>query len=1512
MEENQIIGDPLQDLYNEFNSKLKLAKDYNEFKSVMQDPSNRKAFFDEFNPKLKLAKDYDEFDSVLGLKKKELSLPSGEVSSLSELPSEFIAPLKKGISPNQAKEEKLNQLPIIDDGTHKTGPSQVVGGMTIPTNLPKQEQLKYENKLKVDDAAVNTLIDIYNKKGLKFDPSKPAAQKQIQEYIDKEKNNDLVRVTGKDGKEYLTRGQGFGEATLRTFGRSLKDPFESSQINFTNNPSELADLLDEKAAEEPNVPESAPSKFGGYLGGLVGGLPKMAALLAIPYAGESAMVIEMYHNAMANQRKELYQRGLDQGMSREQAAKKAMETAPTTAIPDAVLGYAMAKGVGTRGAKNILPETAKKSFIDAAGKLTKEVGAMSGMGFAGETGRGILTKQAGYDITKDEILQRGLSGASEWGLMHAAFKLMHVAPKAIVSAAKNLLSHVPEPILKAESENYPDGEQTLAEVGKFANTKTKVADFVPENKVAAVTGLTEKTDNLKKDIEALEQNKKVVPPSVAVEIDNQIKDKNKEVEFYDKQIKKVIDSKSETGIDEEVDDITGKKIGTKTYIVDGKEVSQSEFEAMQGKPSGTKTVVEPIEIGGLKVIKRAQDAPNGEAVYEVEGERFLTADGKELKVAKVELPKENAQSKIENIAKDLSKDEFLNNTHVVPLEGLDPEFSDATKAKVLSRKSRNPEAPIRLGFRDGKVTILDGAHRYYEAVERGDKTIKANFAYGEGADKFYDKLKEVKISEVDETANALKSFDKIIKGTKTAGTEVYHKAVDLINKKNNYKFTGKGWEDVSEAYHKALKSGDNPELVELIDKTLGKEVKPTEVKEKVKPEEAIYEKNKKPSKDLKNITSENIKDKLKHIEFEVATEDGVKDIHHGSDVKKTGIKTERNDVLYDIYTIEGRDESSLFEFIINDKGEVEPLYKKDISNFEIKQLPENEVEIKNTAEKLKNIADLLEKDYRGGKISPESYEVYNEAEKLIGKNKFNYRENKWEDISDFYHKALKDGKNPELVKLIDGFLKIKEKPIEVEAVSKDDLKKAEAKFATAEDKFKKARNKIEATQVKQAGMFGGEQKGMFAMGGEEAKGTLDPLRKATKEAKAELDDIRNKIKVQEQAQPELTPVESKKDEDFVDKKIKLIKEQGKPLSEFKVGDKVFFASDWNDKWKQYGEGVITKAGNEYEIKRFSDNPMFKRFKEFRLNSGDKVMLKPNGEANYIGEENIAKIKKEVPKKTYQEVLKEKQEEEKKRNREIGAEKATKTKEVFRKLSQTDRQLGTGEVGAQEIALRYLADGGKVSEDAINEAYGTRKTAELNTGRKEVRTTEARARDYAEGKETLDGLAHRLWEANDQRVPEDLIKDALMAEIGGSNTRLDAAEAYLDNYNEEYKAEKYYARIEEDYQAEHLAAQEQLEKELRGELDKQIEGLSSEEHINNLIDQYETETKGENQQPRAEGEGEANKEIGGGNGGEKVKVEEKGIEDVPKNEKRKKINAKFEELLNQENLYKKFKIKSKCL
>lgn len=69
---------PLQDLFNEYNSKHKFASNIKEFEDVMKDESNRKDFFTEYNSKLKLAKDFTEFETALGVKKKaESSSSSG-------------------------------------------------------------------------------------------------------------------------------------------------------------------------------------------------------------------------------------------------------------------------------------------------------------------------------------------------------------------------------------------------------------------------------------------------------------------------------------------------------------------------------------------------------------------------------------------------------------------------------------------------------------------------------------------------------------------------------------------------------------------------------------------------------------------------------------------------------------------------------------------------------------------------------------------------------------------------------------------------------------------------------------------------------------------------------------------------------------------------------------------------------------------------------------------------------------------------------------------------------------------------------------------------------------------------------------------------------------------------------------------------------------------------------------------------------------------------------------------
>jgi hypothetical protein len=235
--------------------------------------------------------------------------------------------------------------------------------------------------------------------------------------------------------------------------------------------------------------------------------------------------------------------------------------------------------------------------------------------------------------------------------------------------------------------------------------------------------------------------------------------------------------------------------------------------------------------------------------------------------------------------------------------------------------------------------------------------------------------------------------------------------------------------------------------------------------------------------------------------------------------------------------------------------------------------------------------------------------------------------------------------------------------------------------------------------------------------------------------------------------------------------------------------------------------------------------------------------------------------------------------------------------------------------AEQVALRYLAEGGKVSQDAINEVSGTTKRASLNTGRRELKTAEAKARDYSGGNESLDDLAHRLWENSGQKISERDIKDALMSEIGNNNTRLDASKAYLERYNADYKIEQEEMRIAEQYAEQYLEEQDKLEKELRKPLDEQIEGEASEDHINNLINQYEAELKAENQQLGSEGKGEAGKEAGKGKVAEKVTETELAKdykETVAKVSKKAKENAKKEFVdRNFDSIVEKLKIQIKC-
>jgi hypothetical protein len=232
--------------------------------------------------------------------------------------------------------------------------------------------------------------------------------------------------------------------------------------------------------------------------------------------------------------------------------------------------------------------------------------------------------------------------------MHKAGTIANVglrASKAVVSAAKNLLSSVPKEILEVQAEKYPDGKEIIQKVEEFAKVKDEVKDLVPPEKVGSVAGLTEKIKTIQADMEDLAARKEKTTDALKPQIDEWLKEYQDEIDFYNNQIKKVVKSKDPSGISEEIDDVTGEKIGAKKYIVDGKEVSQEEFDSLQGKPIGTKEVVS----AEVKPVETYEDKVKQILINQskAEGYRYMGAASDLAKI-----PIEDIQSNINDAIKE--------------------------------------------------------------------------------------------------------------------------------------------------------------------------------------------------------------------------------------------------------------------------------------------------------------------------------------------------------------------------------------------------------------------------------------------------------------------------------------------------------------------------------------------------------------------------------------------------------------------------------------------------------------------------------------------------------------------------------------------------------------------------------------------------------------------------------------------------------------------------------------------
>ena len=133
--------------------------------------------------------------------------------------------------------------------------------------------------------------------------------------------------------------------------------------------------------------------------------------------------------------------------------------------------------------------------------------------------------------------------------------------------------------------------------------------------------------------------------------------------------------------------------------------------------------------------------------------------------------------------------------------------------------------------------------------------------------------------------------------------------------------------------------------------------------------------------------------------------------------------------------------------------------------------------------------------------------------------------------------------------------------------------------------------------------------------------------------------------------------------------------------------------------------------------------------------------------------------------------------------------------------------------ARGIALLYFAQGGKISEQGINEVIKGRRQRGLNTGARETLSGEAKAGDYRmtpkeaeaydrrNGKAaTVETISEDLAAAYNQAIEEGEmvdqldIRNALEEVLLDYNSRFEAAQAYIESYDFEYAEQQHYANF----------------------------------------------------------------------------------------------------------------------
>lgn len=298
----------------------------------------------------------------------------------------------------------------------------------------------------------------------------------------------------------------------------------------------------------------------------------------------------------------------------------------------------------------------------------------------------------------------------------------------------------------------------------FAEKAAQVADKIPEtvtgeSRVKSVELLVERND-IKQANDNLIQQKQTTDEAYHAGIDEEIKANEEKIKKVDAEVYNIAKKPS-------------KEFGTKKYEVDGEEVTKEAFEALQGKPIGTKTVIK-AEVKPTEVVvsKSESTNPSFEDMIDlnIEGGKIEIGKVKGAKVYSIIELKVNEDKRKQGIATKLLQRAL-----------------DETNGDLSGMASNDMSVGLnyKLGMRafdsNGKELSLEETKK--ARAEKAGGSIKMVLPENERGNNYKSKSTQEKVKPTE--VKAIEKENEPIDFRKELTSQIDKKEIELINKQQS-------------------------------------------------------------------------------------------------------------------------------------------------------------------------------------------------------------------------------------------------------------------------------------------------------------------------------------------------------------------------------------------------------------------------------------------------------------------------------------------------------------------------------------------------------------------------------------------------------------------------------------------------------------------------------------------------------------------------------------------------------